>query len=191
MKAAGDRIVMAPSGVQKERMLPSDMFVLNAAGDVLETPKARPPPYNPPKLSECSPLFMSAYELRGAGAVIHSHSINAVMATMLDPQSSEFRVTHVEMIKGIAGHGFYDNCIVPIIENTARECELTDRLRQAIKDYPRANAVLVSGMAMAMAMWRHGRHCNFSVHQTPRCACMDHHGIYTRFVRAVKWPHGS
>jgi hypothetical protein len=33
--------------------------------------------------------------------------------------------------------------VVPIIENTARECELTDRLRQAIADYPRANAVLV------------------------------------------------
>lgn len=46
-------------------------------------------------------------------------------------------------MKGIEGHGFYDNCVVPIIENTARECELTDRLRQAIKDYPKANAVLV------------------------------------------------
>lgn len=46
-------------------------------------------------------------------------------------------------LQGIEGHGFYGNCIVPIIENTARECELTDRLRQAIKDYPRANAVLV------------------------------------------------
>lgn len=32
---------------------------------------------------------------------------------------------------------------VPIIENTARECELTDRLRAAIEAYPQANAVLV------------------------------------------------
>jgi methylthioribulose 1-phosphate dehydratase/enolase-phosphatase E1 len=140
---AGDKIVMAPSGVQKERMEPSDMFVLDAAGNVLETPTARPPPYKPPKLSECAPLFTAAYELRGAGAVMHSHSLHAVMATMLEPQASEFKVTHLEMIKGIEGHGFYGNCIVPIIENTARECELTDRLRQAIQDYPQANAVLV------------------------------------------------
>lgn len=55
----GDRIVMAPSGVQKERMVPDDMFVLDAAGEVLETPRSRPAPYKPPKLSECSPLFMS------------------------------------------------------------------------------------------------------------------------------------
>lgn len=46
-------------------------------------------------------------------------------------------------VQGIEGHGFYGNCIVPIIENTARECELTDRMRQAIQDYPQANAVLV------------------------------------------------
>ena len=45
--------------------------------------------------------------------------------------------------QGIAGHGFYDDCVVPIIENTARECELTGRLREAIAAYPRANAVLV------------------------------------------------
>ncbi len=55
----GDKIVMAPSGVQKERMVSEDMFVLDAAGEVLETPRSRPAPYKPPKLSECSPLFMS------------------------------------------------------------------------------------------------------------------------------------
>lgn len=56
----GDRIVMAPSGVQKERMQPDDLFLLDAAsGDVLEAPLAKPPPARPPKLSECAPLFMT------------------------------------------------------------------------------------------------------------------------------------
>jgi hypothetical protein len=59
VKAGSGQIVMAPSGVQKERMQPSDMFVLDSRGEVAEMPKARPPPYKPPKLSECSPLFMS------------------------------------------------------------------------------------------------------------------------------------
>jgi Class II Aldolase and Adducin N-terminal domain len=49
---------MAPSGVQKERMRPEDMFVLSLKGAILETPEVRPPPYKAPKLSECSPLFM-------------------------------------------------------------------------------------------------------------------------------------
>ena len=138
---AGENIVMAPSGVQKERMEPCDMFVLDASGNVVHTPAAKPPPNKPPKLSECAPLFMSAYELRGAGAVLHGHSMNAMLASLMF--EDEFQITHVEMIKGISGHGFYDTLRVPIIENTARECELTDRLREAMEKYPKSYAVLV------------------------------------------------
>jgi len=50
----------------------------------------------------CSLLVVDvpqAYELRGAGAVLHSHSLHAVIATMLNPQATEFKVTHLEMIK--------------------------------------------------------------------------------------------
>ena len=42
---------------------------------------------------------LQAYELRGAGAVLHSHSLNAVMVTLLDEAAPEFSVTHLEMIK--------------------------------------------------------------------------------------------
>ncbi len=31
--------------------------------------------------------------------MIHGHSINAFLATLLDPEASEFKVTHIEMIK--------------------------------------------------------------------------------------------
>ncbi|KAK9838242.1 hypothetical protein WJX84_006792 [Apatococcus fuscideae] len=139
-----DTVVMAPSGVQKERMRPEDMYQLDAKTfEIRESPRVKPAPHKPPKLSECAPLFQAAYEMRGAGAVLHSHSLNAVLASLIDEQSNEFSVTHLEMIKGIAGHGYHDSCVVPIIENTARECELTDRLREAIQAYPKASAVLV------------------------------------------------
>jgi hypothetical protein len=46
-------------------------------------------------------------------------------------------------MQGIVGQGYYSNMVVPIIENTARECELTGRLREAIAAYPESNAVLV------------------------------------------------
>lgn len=45
----------------------------------------------------CSPT--QAYDLRDAGAVLHSHSVYSVLATMLDPHATEFKVTHLEMIK--------------------------------------------------------------------------------------------
>lgn len=54
----------AAAGVPKERMEPSDMFVLDAAGEITETPSGRPAPYKAPKLSECAPLFMSVSSSR-------------------------------------------------------------------------------------------------------------------------------
>nr|XP_023905040.1 probable bifunctional methylthioribulose-1-phosphate dehydratase/enolase-phosphatase E1 [Quercus suber] len=78
-----------------------------------------------------------------AGAVIHSHGIESCLVTMLNPLSKEFRITHMEMIKGIKGHGYYDELVVPIIENTAYEFELTESLAKAIEAYPKTTAVLV------------------------------------------------
>ena len=43
-------------------------------------------------------VCLQAFTLRDAGAVMHSHSVNAVLATLLDG-GSEFRVTNLEMIK--------------------------------------------------------------------------------------------
>lgn len=42
------------------------------------------------------------------------------------------QITHMEMIKGIQGHGYYDELVIPIIENTAHERELTESLSQAV-----------------------------------------------------------
>lgn len=42
------------------------------------------------------------------------------------------QITHMEMIKGIKGHGYYDELVIPIIENTAYEYELTESLAKAV-----------------------------------------------------------
>ncbi|XP_006662940.2 probable bifunctional methylthioribulose-1-phosphate dehydratase/enolase-phosphatase E1 [Oryza brachyantha] len=136
-------IVMSPSGVQKERMVAEDMYVMSADGKVLSSPVSKPWPHKPPKCTDCAPLFMKAYLMRGAGAVIHSHGMETCIATMLDPGAKEFRITHMEMIKGIKGHGYHDELVIPIIENTPYEYELTDSLAEAIAAYPKATAVLV------------------------------------------------
>ncbi|KAK4486945.1 hypothetical protein RD792_006260 [Penstemon davidsonii] len=136
-------IVMSPSGVQKERMMPEDMYVLSSDGVVLSTPRSKSYPYNSPKCSECTPLFLQAYKIRNAGAVIHSHGIESCLVTMLRPLMKEFRIKHMEMIKGIEGHGYHDELVIPIIENTAKEGELIDSFTEAIRSYPKSTAVLV------------------------------------------------
>lgn len=132
----GDRVYLAPSGVQKERILEQDLYVLDKDGEILERPAD--PQLRP---SACLPLFYNAFRLRGAGAVIHSHAMPAILATMLYDKA--FECTEIEMIKGIDGHGYYDKLVVPIIENTAHECDLADSMAQAIEANPKSHAVLV------------------------------------------------
>ncbi|CDR43572.1 CYFA0S12e01992g1_1 [Cyberlindnera fabianii] len=134
-------IYIAPSGVQKERMIPENMFVMD-----LETKeyKRTPKVYKP---SACTPLFLSAYTMRNAGACIHTHSQAAVMVSLL--YEKEFKIANIEQIKALPkvtepGYlGFFDTLTIPIIENTAHEEDLTDALQQAIKEYPGTTAVLV------------------------------------------------
>lgn len=131
-----DRVYMAPSGVQKERLQETDLFVLDPDGNLLEAPA------NPQHaLSQCAPLFFNAFRLRDAGAVLHSHSIHALMATLIC--RDEFRVTELEMMKGIRDTGYHDQLRVPVIENTARECDLADSMAEAMNAYPDSQAVLV------------------------------------------------
>lgn len=131
----GDRVYMAPSGVQKERLRPEDLFELDEDGTV------RRAPAQGAKLSACAPLFFNAFRLRGAGAVLHSHSLNAMLATLVFDDA--VRITHLEMIKGIRGHGYHDELVVPIIGNTAHECDLADTMASAMEAYPATQAVLV------------------------------------------------
>ncbi len=132
----GETVTIAPSGVQKERMTPEQMFTMSIDGSILSRPAD--PSLRP---SECSSLFLAAIRLRGAGAVIHSHSIHAMLASLLF--ESEFEISELEMIKGIEGFGYHDRLVVPIIENTARECDLAAALEEAILAYPKTQAVLV------------------------------------------------
>jgi hypothetical protein len=67
--------------------------------------------------------------------------MHAMLVTLL--YDKEFRITHMEMIKGIKGLGYHDELVVPIIENTAHEADLKESMDQAIKAYPKATAVLV------------------------------------------------
>jgi methylthioribulose-1-phosphate dehydratase len=135
---------IAPSGVQKERIDPDDVYLLRDGVwdrvEVLEHPRD-------PKLriSECQPLFFNAYRARGAGAVLHSHSIWAVLAARLAGGSGAFVSRDLEMQKGLRGHGCFDELRIPIIPNTAREAQLTESMAAAMASHPDVDAVIVEG----------------------------------------------
>ncbi|KAI5786439.1 class II aldolase/adducin N-terminal [Peziza echinospora] len=138
-----DHIFLAPSGVQKERLQPQNMFVMDYP---TKTYIRRPLTLKP---SACTPLFMAAFTKRGAGACIHTHSQAAVLCTLLT-KKSYFKIANIEQIKAIpwgrarGGYmGYFDTLTIPIIENTAQEEDLRESLEKAMDEYPDTCAVLV------------------------------------------------
>src|SRR5574340_1123775 len=72
-------LLLAPSGVHKERVRPEDFFVVNPRdGMVIRRPKDRAL-----KPSECSAIFRAIIADRGAESVVHSHTLSAVLAADL------------------------------------------------------------------------------------------------------------
>jgi methylthioribulose-1-phosphate dehydratase len=138
-----DIVYIAPSGVQKERILPKHIFVL-------PFPQPEPSPHTDRiflrrpsqnlKESACTPLFWNAFDLRDAGSCIHTHSQHAVLATLLWPESV-FKISHQEMIKGVRVGGtgralsYLDTLVVPIIENTPNEEDLKDSMAEVWHRY--------------------------------------------------------
>lgn len=142
-----DGIFMAPSGVQKERIDPADVYLLDGT-DLGQCRVVRPPANDKLRVSECQPLFYNAYRARDAGAVIHSHSVWAVLAARLfspDGGASAFLTQGLEMQKGLRGKGCFEEVRIPIIPNTAREAQLTESMAEAMDAHPDVDAVLVAG----------------------------------------------
>ncbi|MCO4763550.1 MAG: methylthioribulose 1-phosphate dehydratase [Myxococcales bacterium] len=133
----GNTLYMAPSGVEKERLQPQDIFELDLDGSITQAPD------KPAKLTACAPLFMAAFTHRNAGAVLHSHSLNVVLATALVAPGEPLRLTRLEMMKGLEGVGYFDSHEIPVIDNTALEHQLAGRMEEAVLAWPHANAVIV------------------------------------------------
>ncbi len=133
----GERVYVAPSGVQKERIRPEEIFVLDAQRKLLEEPGA------PLKLSACAPIFFEIYDRTGAGAVVHNHSIHAARIT--HSFEERFKITGIEMQKGLPGYDVFDVLHVPIIQNVSHEKDLAFAVGKSIADNPDVPAVLVRG----------------------------------------------
>jgi methylthioribulose-1-phosphate dehydratase len=173
-----NKIFIAPSGVQKERIKSDELFVVDLNGATIEEPDSE----KKLKKSDCTPLFMNAYRLRDAGAVIHSHSVSANLATLIS-DGDEFVIAYQEMIKGIKkgssaeNFRYDDKLVVPIIENTAFECDLTDSMAKAMEKYPSTNAVLVR---------RHGVYVWGKTWQQAKTMCECYHYLFEMAVEMKK-----
>ena len=128
--ADGGGLLLAPTGVHKERVGVNDFFVVDPAdGSVVRRPSneaLRP--------SECNAIFCLAARERGARSVVHSHALSSVLAGDLAGGADHVAFRDLEMLKGIRGVGNRDVHMLPVIRNTPRESELVDQIQRVLDD---------------------------------------------------------
>ena len=125
-------LLLAPTGVHKERIRPDEFFTVNPAdGSVLARPAN--PDLRP---SECNPIFSMAARERGARSVVHSHALSAVLAgdLAIADGADHVAIRDLEMLKGIRGVANRDTHLLPVIRNTPREPQLTEQLARVLAD---------------------------------------------------------
>jgi methylthioribulose 1-phosphate dehydratase/enolase-phosphatase E1 len=174
--ASSWRVFVAPSGIQKEDMIGDDVFELDMDRQIVQAPRT---PHL--KQSACTPLWYQVFQHRPqAQCVIHTHSLWAQLATLLDPteQSTVLRLTHLEMLKGVGGHAYDDVLEIPIIDNRPTEDMLADDLQTAIVQYPNCNAVLVR---------RHGVYVWGDSWQQAKTQCESFDYLFQTAVQMKQW----
>src|SRR6266540_2506009 len=72
-------MLLAPTGVHKERVQPPDFFVIDTRDGSVVRPAADPNL----RPSECNAIFRAAIGERDAASVMHSHALSSVLAADL------------------------------------------------------------------------------------------------------------
>ena len=135
-----DRVLMAPTGVHKERINPADLFLVDARARLIQSPRNRSL-----RLTECSAIFSLLIHRRQAGSVLHSHGLSAVLAADLAAGKNRVTFRDLEMLKGIQGLSNSDRHAVPVVQNTAREGQLVAQMEKVLDDpqFDRSFCILV------------------------------------------------
>ncbi|CAB3410207.1 unnamed protein product [Caenorhabditis bovis] len=141
---SGNRLMISPSSLQKERMKESDVYVY----DLIKKALQQKPINRRITVSSCATLFTLIMHHTGSECVIHTHSKAANLITQLI-SGPTFEISHQEYIKGIynpfSGHNlrYDDTLVIPIIDNKPSENQLLQPIAETLDGYPQTVAVLV------------------------------------------------
>jgi ribulose-5-phosphate 4-epimerase/fuculose-1-phosphate aldolase len=124
-----------------------DVFLLDAA-DLSSAKVLRAPGDDSLRCDESWPQHLVIHRERDAGAVIHSHSVWAVLAARIfspDGKPDMFFSKKLEVQAGLRGKDADDEVEIPIVANPKRASELAKLMGQAIRANEDVDAVLVVG----------------------------------------------
>jgi methylthioribulose-1-phosphate dehydratase len=129
------RLTITASGADKGALTARHLLQIDERGEVVRG-LGRP--------SDETRLHLSVVRARGAGAVLHTHSVWSTLLSEAYADDGRLVVEGFEMLKGLAGVRTHEHReTLPVIENSQDMDALSGSLEQALERYPAAHGVLI------------------------------------------------
>ena len=130
------RLAITSSGISKGELTADGIVEIDRSGQLTSPGKGQP--------SAEARLHVEIVQLRGAGAVLHTHSMWSTLLSDRHFASRGLAVEGYEMLKGLQGVATHEHREwIPILENDQDMERLSGRVRAALTEYPSSHAFLL------------------------------------------------
>jgi methylthioribulose-1-phosphate dehydratase len=130
------RLAMSPSGVDKGELKPEQLLAIDENARVVSGHSGKP--------SDETLLHLRIVKERGAGAVLHTHSVWNTILSDLHTAEGGVAIEGYEMLKGLQGVRTHDHSEwLPIVENSQDMPALAETIAQTLNEHKAAHGFLV------------------------------------------------
>lgn len=131
------RLAITPSGADKGSLSPDHVLEIDADGAVLQG-RGRP--------SDETSLHLAVVKNRGAGAVLHTHSVWSTVLSTTHAAQGGLSIEGFEMLKGLAGVKTHEHREwLPILDNSQDLPALSRRVTETLREDSLAHGFLLLG----------------------------------------------
>ncbi|HXU10030.1 MAG TPA: methylthioribulose 1-phosphate dehydratase [Blastocatellia bacterium] len=129
------RLAITSSSVDKSTLAAEHILEIDGEGEVLE---------GAGRASAETFLHLAVVRLRGAGAVLHTHSVWSNILSDAHFGGGGFSIEGYEMLKGLDGVSTHEHSEwLPIIENSQDMKALAAKVESTLKEHPRSHGFLL------------------------------------------------
>ena len=130
------RLAMSPSGVDKGELMPDQMLAIDENAHIVNQDFGKP--------SDESLLHIKIVKERGAGAVLHTHSVWNTLLSDLYASAGGVTINGYEMLKGLQGVRTHEHSEwLPIIDNSQDMPALAESVGQTLNQHKDSHGFLL------------------------------------------------
>lgn len=130
------QLAMSPSGIDKGELTPQQVLTIDEHANVISGHAAKP--------SDESLLHLCIVKQRGAGAVLHTHSVWNTILSDLFSAAGGVNIEGYEMLKGLQGVRTHEHSEwLPIVKNSQNMNALADTIAGTLNEHKFAHGFLL------------------------------------------------